>query len=331
MWSEHTAAMVLGTTAWGLNRMSYWFGYGSYENPYYSEPLVVDNTTIDYSQALAAPPVDATTEPAKTPAALPPGVTEEGMKNFDAARAAFYDGNYKEALASTNKALATMPKDAVIHEFRALVLFAMGNYKEAATTLHPVLAVGPGWDWTTMSSLYADSATYTKQLRALETWVGENPKSPEGHFLAAYHYLTCGHEEQAVKELQQVQKLLPRDTVSAQLLQMMGKSTTPPAPPAAESDVKYDANTLIGAWNATRGKASFQLTLDKDKGFTWTYQEGKKKESVKGAYALDGNVLALEPDAGGIMAAEITDPKTGTFVFRTVGAPKSDPGLTFKK
>ena len=51
---------------------------------------------------------------------------------------------------------------------------------------------------------------------------------------------------------------------------------------------------------------------------------------VKGAYALDGNVLALEPDAGGIMLAEITEPKGGSFVFRTVGAPKSDPGLTFK-
>jgi len=252
------------------------------------------------------------------------------VTNFEAAQAAFKEGNYPQALTLTNKALSSMPKDAVIHEFRALVLFAQGKYKDAATTLHPVLAVGPGWDWTTMIDLYADTETYTQQLRALEGYVGKNMQAPDGHFLLAYHYLTCGHEEQAAKELAQVQKLLPGDTVSAQLLQMMGKTATPVAP-VVESDLKIEPAKIIGSWNATRGdKASFDLTLDKDKNFTWTYREGKKKESVKGAYALDGNVLALEPDAGGVMLAEITDPASGSFVFRTVGAPKSDPGLTFK-
>ena len=331
MWSEHTAAMVLGTTMWGLNRMSYWFGYGSYENPYYSEPLVVDNTTIDYSEPFAAPPAEVVSgEPAKEPSPLPPGVTAEGMKNFDAARAAFYDKNYSAALESTNKALASMPKDAVIHEFRALVLFALGKYKDAATALHPVLAVGPGWDWTTMRSLYPDIETYTKQMRALENYVGDHPKEADAHFLLAYHYLTMGHTDNAVTELQDVQKLLPRDTVSLQLLQMLGKAP-PPQEAVAESDTKIDTAKLIGTWNATRGsKAAFELTLGKDKDFTWTYREGKKKEQVKGAYALNGNVLALEPDAGGIMLADITEPKDGTFVFRVDGAPKTDPGLTFK-
>jgi tetratricopeptide (TPR) repeat protein len=334
MWSDHTAAMVLGTTMWGLNRMSYWFGYGGYSNPYYSEPLVIDNTTIDYSQPFAEPPVVVNVEqPAPaTPAApaLPPGVTQEGMTQFDAARASFYEGKYPAALESTNKALVSMPKDAVIHEFRALVLFALGKYKDAATTLHPVLAVGPGWDWTTMSSLYPDVATYTKQLRALEAYVGDNPKSPDGHFVLAYQYLTCGQEEAATGELLQVKKLLPNDTVSTQLLQMLGK--TPPLQEAvAESDAKIDVDKLVGTWKASRGgKANFDLTLTKDKAFTWVYREGKKKEEVKGAYALDGNVLALEPDAGGVMLAEITAPQGGSFVFRVDGAPKTDPGLTFK-
>ena len=326
MWSDHTAAMVLGTTMWGLNRMNYWFGYDSYANPYYTEPLVIDNTTINYSQPLAAPP-DMVASPPATENPLPPGVTQEGMKNFDAALGAFYDGKFKEALQLTNKALATMPKDAVIHEFRALVLFSMGNYKEAAATLHPVLAVGPGWDWTTMSSLYPGN--YTPHFRALETWVGDNPKAPEGHFVLAYHYMTQGHTEAAADELKEVLKLTPNDTVSAQLLKMMGKSPTP-AESAAESDLKIDSAKAIGTWTATRGKASFEMTLDKNKSFTWSYSEGKTKQQVKGAYALDGNVLAMEPDAGGVMLAEITEPKGGSFVFRTVGAPKSDPGLTFR-
>ena len=119
-------------------------------------------------------------------------------------------------------------------------------------------------------------------------------------------------------------------TVSAQLSQLIGKSDAPPQP-AAESDVEIDAAKLLGSWNASRGsKASFALTLDKEKNFTWTYREGKTKQEMKGAYALTGNVLALEPDAGGVMLAEITEPKAGAFVFRIVGAPKNDPGLTFK-
>src|SRR5262249_54147736 len=148
-------------------------------------------------------------------------------------------------------------------------------------------------------------------------------------FLLAYHYLILGHQEYAVKNLTAVNELLPNDTVTTQLLQMLGK-LPPPKDIPPESDIKIDLTKLTGTWIATRGKATFQMTLDKDKAFTWTYQEGKKKEEVKGAFAVNGNVLAMEPDAGGIMLAEITEPKDGMFVFRTVGGPKGDPGLTFK-
>jgi uncharacterized protein (TIGR03066 family) len=110
---------------------------------------------------------------------------------------------------------------------------------------------------------------------------------------------------------------------------MMGKDVAKAEPPA-ESDVKIDVSKLVGNWSSTRGKASFELSLDKDKGFTWSYSEGKKKEQVKGAYALDGNVLAMEPDAGGIMLAEVTEPADGAFTFRMVGAPKTDTGLKFR-
>ena len=75
---------------------------------------------------------------------------------------------------------------------------------------------------------------------------------------------------------------------------------------------------MLGTWGASRGKASFELTLDKNKG-------------LKGAYALDGDMLALEPDAGGVMLAKISAPQNGSFDFRAVGAPKADQGLKFQK
>ena len=333
MWEDHTAAMIFGTTMWGLNRMGYWFGTSDYANPYYTEPLVVDNTTIYYSEPLAAPPVtSAEAAPASAPASqLPPGVTSEGLKHFDTARGAFYAGQYPEALAATNKALATMPKDAAIHEFRALTLFALGNYRDAAMTLHPVLSVGPGWDWTTLSSLYPSIDVYTTQLRALETITAANPKAPELCFLLGYHYLTCGHQESAVKQFKQAQKVLPSDALTAQLLKTLGTSGAGEAPPK-DSTVKIDPSLLHGTWTSARGgKATFELTLGKDKSFTWIYRGGKTPQEVKSAYAVDGNVLAMEPDAGGVMLAEITAPQNGGFDFRTLDTPKSDPGLKFQR
>jgi tetratricopeptide (TPR) repeat protein len=340
MWDDHTAAMVLGTTCWGLNRMGYWFGTDSYENPYYAEssgPLVIDNTTINYAEPLVASPpltisVEAPAQPGAQPVELPPGVTPAGLDHFQSARSAFYEGNYKKALEETNKALGAMPTDAIIHEFRALVLFALGNYRDAAATLHPVLAVGPGWDWTTMSSLYPDTEIYTKQLRALEDVVTAKPKDSAARFVLAYHYLTLGHDDAAARHLAKLHELVPNDTVTAQLLQMMGKSDAVAASPPPESTAKIEAADVLGTWTAARGnKASFELTLDKDKGFTWVHRQGKKRDEVKGAYALDGNVLALEPDAGGVMLAEISAPQNGSFEFRTVGAPKADKGLKFQK
>jgi tetratricopeptide (TPR) repeat protein len=226
-----------------------------------------------------------------------------------------------------------MPQDAMVHQFRGLVLFALGKYDDAAATLHPVLAITPGWDWTTMSSLYPETDVYSKQLRALETFVNEHPKDSAARFVLAYHYLVCGHKDQASEQLARIQQAVPNDGVTAQLLTMLGKSATPPAAPVvAESNAKIDVSQLLGTWTSSRdGKAQFELTLEKDKDFTWTYQEGKVKQKLSGAYAVDGSVLALEPDAGGVMVAEVSEPRNGTFTFRTVGAPPSDKGLTFRK
>ena len=40
-------------------------------------------------------------------------------------------------------AAGALPGDAVLHEFRALCLFALGEYQQAASPLYAVLSVGP--------------------------------------------------------------------------------------------------------------------------------------------------------------------------------------------
>jgi uncharacterized protein (TIGR03066 family) len=258
------------------------------------------------------------------------------MADFDAARQAFYQGDYAGALASTNKSLAALPSDPIIHEFRALVLFAQGKYKDAAAGLYSVLAVGPGWDWTTLSSLYPNVDVYTKQLRALETNVKQHPEESDARFVLAYHYLTMGGKDAAASQLKVLYKQMPQDKVVKELLLMTAGpeaiGAAPPTPEPAKPGPGVAAADLVGKWQATgEGNTRFALELTKDGSFSWTYAQGGKSEAVQGVYALDGNVLAMEPQTGGVMLAEVTQPENARFSFQLLGAPPGDPGLEFQR
>lgn len=336
MWEEHTALAAFGVTMWGLNAAAYGFGYWGYENPYYTESYPVDSgVVLDYSQPLTVEAVD----PAAATATEQPAVAEApGMADFDAARQAFQTGDYAAALASTNKALSHMPSDPIIHEFRALVLFAQGKYHDAAAGLYSVLSTGPGWDWTTLSSLYPSVDTYTKQLRALETHVKQNPNADDARFVLAYHYLSCGSKDVAAGQYKQLYAKNQQDMLVKQLLLMTGGpdaiGAQIPAEPAATptAGTQIDGAQLVGTWTAaSKAGAKFNLQLTQDGSFTWTFSEKGKQQAVKGVYAIDGNVLAMEPETGGTMLAELSPPRDSSFGFQVLGAPPGDPGLTFKK
>ena len=170
-WGITTAA--IGLTSWAVGSLFYDTGYYGYENPYDAPRTVVEYPVLDYSQ-----PIVTTTD-------LPdPNVpaTAAAVSESDQVREAFYAGDYPRSLSSIDVAIAKSPSDTVLHEFRALVLFALQRYKEAAGTLYAVLSVGPGWDWTTMISLYPDVDVYTRQLRALENYTKAHPESADRAF-----------------------------------------------------------------------------------------------------------------------------------------------------
>jgi tetratricopeptide (TPR) repeat protein len=319
-WRRYPVAVSLGATPWGFNRMGYWFGYNRYYNPYYSRPLVIGTTTIDYSQPLVAAPPEY--EDDKTT-----------LTEFDTARDAFKRRQYDKALAAVNLAIVKQPHDATLHEFRALVLFVMGDYHEAAATLNPVLAVGPGWDWDTLRGLYSSVAEYTKHLRALEAYVKEHKERPFGHFLLGYHYLTMGHADAARTQLQRAVALAPKDEVAKNLLTMLDKEAKIPEPAIAlpGQDSKVSSEELVGNWNAKRGNGEFTLSLQKDKSFEWVHREGKRSTKVTGTYAYANGTLALEPQAGGVMLATIALKGDDRMQFRMVGADAKDKGLSFSK
>lgn len=207
-----------------------------YTNPYYDIPTTTP-VIYDYSQPLPVPaPVLVESDEGAPPVAQPPTEpTDEksalAATLFEKARDAFMKKDYEKAQVQIDEAIKCLPSDAVMHEFRALVLFARKKYRESSAAVYSLLAVGPGWSWETMRSLYPDAATYTEQLRALEEYCRATPKAASARFLLAYHYLTLDARDAAVKTLKNVVELLPSDQLASHLLKMLSSGEETERPP----------------------------------------------------------------------------------------------------
>jgi tetratricopeptide (TPR) repeat protein len=340
-WNSYPGWGSYGLTPWGINRSAWTFGYWGYSNPYCQYGSYGYSSPYNYSLPLV------TTQPGysfATPAdsdVLPAGITADGKAAFDASLAAFRTGDFSSALGWIDQAIQQMPSDAVAHEFRGLVLFALGRYEESAEAVYAVLAVGPGWDWETMITLYPDPEMYTAQLRALESWIGTHPDSSAGRFLLAYHYMRCGHNDSARDQLKQVLALSPGQKVATDLLTMMdgpdsvkslpgaGPAMVPPSPDEVTSS-PVAKEQLIGHWHAEGPDGTtFGLDLNSDGSFEWVFTRAGTPEKVNGVWEMDGAQLALQPDAGGTLLATITTGADGGFSFRMQGAEPGDSGLNF--
>ena len=208
-----------GVGAWGTGSPMYGWGYSGYSNPYSAGYAGAGGgaQSVAPQQAAAAP--YNYSQPISTTAAPPEqAVASQSASALDQARDAFKAGDYGKASQLDQQALAQAPNDTSLHEFLGLVYFAQGKYDQAAEPLYAVLSVGPGWDWTTVSGMYPDVETYTRQLRALEASVRANPNSAPARFVLAYQYLVQGHDQNAVDQLKAAVRLQPGDTLSAQLI-----------------------------------------------------------------------------------------------------------------
>jgi tetratricopeptide (TPR) repeat protein len=328
---------------WGLGSLTSGWGYGtSYYNPYYTQPVAAVAAPYDYSQpvvvnnyaAAEAAEGDAVTQvPPETPA------TEQATKLFDEGLAQFKAGDYRGALANFDAALAKLPGDPVVHEVRALTLFALGEYQQAAVALNSFLSSAPGMDWTTMSSLYGDTAAYTEQLRRLEQHCKANPNDAAAYFDLAYQYLVIGSQDAAVDALKVVVKNQPKDATAKRMLDALAPqaapsapAATPPAPAANVAGAEGPQTDLVGAWRAKEGDTTINLTITDDSQFSWKAVQGEKPPvELKGQLSSTSDEIALESAEHGAMTGSVKSLGPDKWQFALTGAPPSAPGLNFER
>jgi tetratricopeptide (TPR) repeat protein len=367
-------------STWGLESVASPWLYGDYSNPYMTPETqtIVVQQPVPVAVGAEAPSTTATT--VAFDYSKPIGVTEPppeaaavdtAQETLTAARESFKSGDYARALSLADQALAQTPNDPILHEFRALVLFALNRYKEAAATAYAVLTAGPGWNWATMVGLYPDVDTYNKQLRQLEANVLQKPDDASSHFLLAYHYMVQGHKNAAASQFGRVAKLEPNDQLSIRFAEALGaKAPEPPKLPAqlaqagesgaakprdlAQAGAGNDPTprpegesaatenvplppappqNLQGQWSAKpNDKMSISLVLKQDGTFAWTVTQNGKSQTLQGQAGYQEQVLTLAQEQGPPLVGKVTvDPAGNRFTFKPPGTPKAVAGLSFER
>ncbi|WP_020465800.1 tetratricopeptide repeat protein [Singulisphaera acidiphila] len=308
---------------WGLGPWANGWLYTGFTNPYFVAPVIHSTVVVnappvfvpDYSR-----PLDLTSIPPE------PEGTEQDDSTFLAARDSFKAGDFARALSLTDLALQPFPNDPVLHEFRALCLFALGRYDEAAAVLYAVLTAGPGWDWTTMIGLYSDVETYTGQIRALEAAIKGNTTTASKRFVLAYQYMVQGHVEQARQQFEEVVKLQPKDELAAQFAKLLAPPGETPA--VAETEPAHQPSppppALVGTWRAKpTPDVSIELNIQADGQFAWDVNANGQADSITGeADYLDG-ILTLSQAEAPPLVGKVVNLSEKQFGFELLGGPQA--------
>ena len=297
-------------------------------------PSTPPPTTTYSPTAAVSETIDGDASPTLAEAPKEPSSQDKALDRFDTARTLFKRGDYPMALSEADRAIALMPNDPLMHEFRALCLFAMKDYAQSAAATYAVLSVGPGWDKTTLEGLYNNMAVYQTQLHALEAYRDANPKVGNAHFLLAYHYLLAGSSDKAIAELETVVKLEPKDRLAAQLLQGLSSPEEDPDGPELQQPtptaVPVDAASLPGEWTAKRSDgATIALKLTADHKFNWTVSGQEKPQKLSGTYTFADNYLILSATGQNALVGQVSMESADKLTFKLAGGSPHDPGLTF--
>ena len=184
------------------------------ENPYAdvnSVSFPADNA--DYT------PSSGTTDPA---AVSPESFERQGEYAFRAR-------DYMAANRDWQHAVVDDPSNGALAMKLALAMFAVGKYREAAGTTQQVLMLLPQEKWgqavSDYKKLYANPQDYLDQLKNLAKAAADKPNDPALRFLLGFHYGYSGRVADAVRELNKLVQLEPKDQLGRKLRDLMADKT----------------------------------------------------------------------------------------------------------
>jgi tetratricopeptide (TPR) repeat protein len=186
--------------------------------PYYSaeNPYAVDNSVglpADNGGGYT-PPSDVKEPPAA------------GSEPFDRqGEDAFHARDYMAANRAWQHAVVDDPSNSALAMKLALAQFAVGKYSEAAGATQQVLMILPPEKWgqavSDYKKLYRNPKDYLDQLKNLAKAAADKPNDPALRFLLGVHYGYSGRVADAVRELNKLVQLEPKDQLGRKLRDLM--------------------------------------------------------------------------------------------------------------
>ena len=184
------------------------------ENPY-----AVDNSVSFPADNGDYTPPSGTTDPAAV-----------SSESFDQqGEYAFRARDYMAANRDWQHAVVDDPSNGALAMKLALAMFAVGKYREAAGTTQQVLMLLPQENWgqavSDYKKLYANPKDYLDQLKSLAKAAADKPNDPALRFLLGFHYGYSGRVADAVRELNKLVQLEPKDQLGRKLRDLMADKT----------------------------------------------------------------------------------------------------------
>jgi hypothetical protein len=173
------------------------------------------------------------------PAKVEPGA-EAAAGNFAReGEDAFKARDYKSAVRSWRHALLDDPNNATLVMLLAQGLFAAGEYDESAGAAQAAMRMLPQDKWGVVvgnyTELYSNTQDYVDQLKTLEKAVKDDPKDPARRFLVGFHYGYLGYPADAVRELDKLVEMNPKDELGRKLRDLMAEEAKKKGPPKSDT------------------------------------------------------------------------------------------------
>jgi len=210
------------------------------DNGYVYRPLYAGPTAPGATPALVDPgatPVPAANGLAANPVAANALAANAGAldpaQRYIAAGTAFQTGNYRLTLELLQNIGPQDANAARADLLRAQASLSLGDYPAAEAALRQALPRLDPAQWSQLADranqLYGTPGQYLQLVQTLERAVRSRPEAQERKLLLAFHYGMLGYRDAAVKKLNQLLAVDPRDAVALQVRDHFNQ----PAPAAA--------------------------------------------------------------------------------------------------